>query len=98
MIRGERGFNKKISHLDMSTMKTILSILLFYITYFCQSATCTFIGDNVPWNVAANWSCGILPQAGDYIIIPLGKKVNITSDVILNPGPATYIVSNGTID
>lgn len=57
------------------------------------AATCTSLGSS-QWDDPANWSCGVVPSAGDSIIILAGHTITVSSNFNMN-GTASHIVLSG---
>jgi hypothetical protein len=57
-----------------SAAALLASLLLFAIplTAFSQDS-CTWNGANGDWETACNWSCGLVPGAGDEAVISSGS-------------------------
>ena len=62
-------------------IKKLLTTLFFVLIHSLVSAqTNTYTGANGSWNIAANWSLGLVPTASHDVVIPSGKMVNIFLD------------------
>jgi hypothetical protein len=60
-------------------MKRVLFLFFCCIAVFSsRSQTCTALS-NGDWANAATWSCGHVPTCGEFVVIPSGKTVTITS-------------------
>ncbi len=62
------------------------------------SNTWTGAGGTTAWEDAANWSCGVLPDANTDVIIPLGTAVlnsNTSCRSISVSGPASFTINAG---
>lgn len=80
-------------------MKYLINLLLLVClaTSISQAATITAVVDGGDWNNGATWSGGVVPAAGDDVIIPNGITVNLSTDMIT--AIATLTVQNGgTLD
>ncbi|MBL7950953.1 MAG: T9SS type A sorting domain-containing protein [Flavobacteriales bacterium] len=73
----------------------ILFILLAFSLHQARAATCS-ASDNGNWETSNNWSCGSVPVSGDWVIIPAGITVSITSNLIYS-GSALRIRIYGTL-
>lgn len=68
--------------------------LLFFISilsFNSHAITCSSIG-NGSWSNPATWSCGVVPSAGDTIIISVGDVVTVSSNINLTSAPTVIII------
>ena len=74
-------------------MKTLLTLILSTFLFFNYSnaTVCSSLG-NGDWNNPAVWSCGVVPGAGDTIIINVGDSVDITSTNVYLGAPMVIII------
>ncbi|TXI77148.1 MAG: S-layer family protein, partial [Dokdonella sp.] len=56
---------------------SLLAILLAFPTQQALAANCTWNPDTGNWATAVNWSCGIVPGAGDNATIAVDKTVTV---------------------
>ncbi len=78
----------------MKTLFTLI-LLIFLFSNYSNATVCSSLG-NGDWNSPTTWSCGIVPGAGDTIIINSGDVVSVS--VVTNlTGAATTIIINGTL-
>ncbi|MBC7749692.1 MAG: T9SS sorting signal type C domain-containing protein [Methylotenera sp.] len=66
-------------------IKKLLTTLFFVLIHSLVSAqTNTYIGANGSWNIAANWSLGLVPTASHDVVIPSGKIVTVSANASAN--------------
>ena len=77
-------------------MKTLLTLILstFLFSLTVNATICTSLSDGA-WENPTTWSCGVVPSAGDTIIIAIGHTVSLSSNIDMT-GPATTIIIDGT--
>jgi len=75
-------------------MKFLLTLILsfFLFSNYSNAAICSSLG-NGNWNNPAIWSCGVVPGAGDTIIISVGDSVDITSTNVYLGAPIVLIIN-----
>ena len=75
-------------------MKTLLTLILsiLFLSNYSNATVCSSLG-NGDWNNPAVWSCGVVPGAGDTIIINAGDSVDITSTNVYLGAPMVIIIN-----
>ena len=74
-------------------MKLLISIFTLIFSFNSMAATCSSLG-NGAWDDPLNWSCGVVPGAGDSVIINVGDTVILSTTEVIS-GPPMIIVVNG---
>lgn len=75
----------------MKVFAIVLSFILFTFSNL-QAATCTSLG-NGQWDDPLNWSCGLVPSAGDSMIILPGHTVTVSSNFDITGTPSHIVLS-----
>jgi len=68
-----------------------LSVIVLFICFSSYSATCFSIASG-NWNDPTIWSCGVVPSAGDTMIISVGDSVSVTNNHNYNGAPSVLII------
>lgn len=74
----------------MKTSAIFLFSLL--LSSFMSFATVCSSVTSGPWNSAATWSCGVVPSAGDTIIISVGDNVTLSNNTDMTSTSSVLII------
>lgn len=73
-------------------MKTLITLsILLVLSITTNATTCTSLGNGL-WENPATWSCGVVPSAGDTIIIAATDTVTLNTTNVYAGSPMVIIV------